>query len=607
MPRDTLSMQTRRNVLSLLGISTIGSLSGCLGAQSDPAQDDNSPQSSSADRVVQGEWISGSPSDAETLLHHQISDSASGARVGLTMDGAYTITTEDEVFPLWLDLHTLDEEGQEFEAELRDNLHWSEPYGQMTADDWVYHIQEIHQSEENWVGSQAFDSWSGISVEQTGELTFRVLLSSPNVDFPLEPVLWGAYCYPKELIQPFVEDRDLEGIQQNEELNTLSYTGNLGPYTFERWDREAEFVAVRNDEYYMHSVSDVPNAWIDAPYFESYTYNVIPEESTRLGSLRTGEITATGIPFPRVSEFESIDSVELNQEPQPFLTILAYNQRMNGWEEFRTREVRQAISTAINKDVITEQILRGFADTTHTFQPQWSDWYDEANVMEFGQGESYSHDQARELLEEHTSSGYGYENEELVDADGEQVELTFVFSEGSETTETTAEWIGQELEGIGFAINFEMVSFDRMIQQYIFNTWQGDGDPPWTAGPFNAGPREQTASENPWDLMYGIRFNTYPRSPAATDTFWTKEGSANYFGYEPEDDHLSAFREARALAGFDERFEIFSSIFGSISVDQPVNFVSMQEDIAGYQDNVVGPEPEFGHGWNSVTWYFDEL
>lgn len=607
MPRDTLSIYTRRELLSLLGVSAVGSVSGCLGAQTDPSSAEDTPmRSGSGEREVSGEWSSGSLSDAETLLHHQVSDAVSGARVALTLDGAYTFTPDNEVFPLWLDLESRDEAGREYEAVLRDNLYWSDPYGQMTAEDWVFHIQEIHQAEDNWTGSQAVDLWSDIQVEQTGELSFSVTLSSPNVNFPLEPVFWGAYCYPKALLEPFVEDRDLEGIQQNEELNTLSYTGNLGPYTFERWDREAEFVAVRNDDYYMHSASAVPAEWTEAPYFTSYTYNVIPEESSRLAALRTGEITAAGIPFPRVSEFKSIDSIYLNQVPQPFLTILAYNQRMNGWEELQTREVRQALSTAVNKDVITEQILRGYANTTHTFQPQWSDWYDESNITEFGQDETYSHDRARDLLAEHTSSEYTYENDELVNGDGEQVELTFVYVEGSESVETTAEWVGQELEQIGLAVNFEMVPLNQLIQNYIFNSWQGEGESPWNAGPFNAGPRDQTASAEAWDLMYGVRFNTYPRTPASTDSFWTERGSANYFGYVPEVDHAALFKEARATFDDAERLEIFNSIFGRISRDQPVNFVAMQEDIVGYQDKVVGPEPEFGQGWNSVTWYFAE-
>lgn len=607
MSRDTFSLQTRRELLSLLGVSTIGSISGCLGAQTGPASDEDTPtQSGSGERALRGDWSSGSLSDAETLLHHQIGDSVSGSRVALTLDGAYTFTPDNEVFPLWLDLQSRDDEGREYEAVLRDNLYWSDPYGQMTAEDWVFHIQEVHQAQDNWTGSQATDLWSDIQVEQTGDLTFSVTLSSPNVDFPLEPVFWGAYCYPKRLLEPFVEDRDLEGIQQNEELNSLSYTGNLGPYSFERWDREAEFVAVRNEDYYMHSVSDVPEPWTEAPYFNSYTYNVIPEESSRLAALRTGEITAAGIPFPRVSEFQSNNSIYLNQVPQAFLTILAYNQRMNGWEELRTSEVRQALSTAVNKDVITEQILRGYANTTHTFQPQWSDWYDDSTITEFGQDETYSYDRAKELLAEYTSSEYSYDNDELVNGDGEQVELTFVYAEGSETVETTAEWVAQELEQIGLGINLELVSFDRMIQQYIFNSWQGGGEPPWNGGPFNAGPRDQTASQEEWDLMYGVRFNTYPRTPAATDSFWTEKGSANYFGYVPEVDHASLFQEARATSDREERLEIFNSIFGRISRDQPVNFVAMQEDIVGYQDYVVGPEPRFGQGWNSVTWYFAE-
>ena len=56
------------------------------------------------------------------------------------------------------------------------------------------------------------------------------------------------------------DNEDLEGFKSDEEVQSLSYTGNLGPYTFENWKREDEFVATRNENYYMRDVDDAPEA-----------------------------------------------------------------------------------------------------------------------------------------------------------------------------------------------------------------------------------------------------------------------------------------------------------------------------------------------------------
>ncbi|ELY94690.1 peptide ABC transporter substrate-binding protein [Natrialba chahannaoensis JCM 10990] len=555
--------------------------------------------------------------DAESMNFIQVSDDNTNNRLALVMDSAYTITTDNEIFPLWMDIEDTGD-AQVYVATLRDNLQWGNDYGQMTASDWVYMIQEVHQGEGNWALSEAAGNWAGTHVEETGELEFQIELENPNADWPLEPDLWGSYCMPQGLLEPYVDEQDGQGLDQDAEVQELAYGGNLGPYTFERWDRDSEFVAVKNDEYYMNDLDadDFPDyiteeqveAWQNAPNFEEFSYQAIDEESTRLSALGRGEIEETNIPSTRVERFEGRPDVDVMEVPYPYLTIMAYNQRMNGWEELRTREVRQALSMAIDKVEISENILRGYAEVAHTFQPQWSEWYDESEVTRFGEGDTYDPDAARDLLEANLSSGYGYDSDgTLLDPDGEQVTLTMVYSRGTGTTETTAEFMGDELGELGIEVEFESVTFDQMIPNYVQNSWQGDeDDQPWTGGPNNDGPRDNSASTEDWDLMYGINFNTYPRTPAATDAFWTEEAPTNYFGYVPDADMESLFSTVRTSTDQSEREETLAEIFGVLSEDQPVNFVAMSDDIIGYQGYVDGPEEVFGQAWDRHTWVFDE-
>ncbi|MGM0389902.1 MAG: ABC transporter substrate-binding protein [Natrinema limicola] len=595
--RDSLTV-TRRRLLQGVTAAGIAGAAGCLGGN----ENDTTATYTAADST-----------DAESMNFIQVSDSNTNDRLGLTMDGAYAITPELNVFPLWLDIEDTGD-ATVFVATLRDNLEWGAGYGQMTADDWVYMIQEVHQGADNWALSTAAGNWDGIRVEATGSLEFQIELEEPNPDWPLEPTLWGAYCLPKGLLDPYVDERDGAGLDQDEDVQKLAYTGNLGPYTFERWERGSEFVVTRNDDYYMRDrdAEDFPSfvdddqvdAWQQSPNFDEFSWRAIDEQSTRLTAFEQGEITETAVPSSRVERFEGDPDIDVKQIPFPYLRTLAYNQRMNGWEELRTKAVRQALSMAIDKTEIADSIHRGYARTAQTFQPEWSEWYDKSAVTEFGEGDSYDQAAARTLLADNLSAGYGYDDGTLLGPDGEQVTLTMAYARGSETVKTTAEFIGTELEAIGIDVEFDDVTFDRLIQQYVHNEWQGDDDPPWSNGPSNAGPRDTARSKTDWDLMYGNSFNTYPRTPAAIDAFWTERASANYFGYVPEADLSALFSTVRTSTDQQARTDAMAEIFGILSEDQPVNFVVMTDNIVGYQHDVEGPNAVFGQEWDRHTWRF---
>lgn len=603
-----LLFPNRRGLLKTLGVGAAGitglGTAGGVGAQE---TDD--------EREVQGDYVVGDATDAETLNFIQISDVPSANRVGLTLDGAYALTPppNSEVFPLWCDIST--EDSQTYEVELRDGLEWGGGYGQMTAEDWVYMITEVFQAEDNWAGFTNQSDWirddEFIPVERTGELTFEIRLPEVDPAFPLKPVMWGEFCMPKELLEQYVPDRDIEGLQQDEEIQSLAYSGNLGPYEFERWDREAQFVATRNDDYYMQDATDIPEgydaeAWQGAPYFESWTYQVIPEESTRLSALRTGELTQTSIPENRVSQFEGEEDLYVNVAPQPFNSLLIYNQRANGWEPFRSVEVRRALSYAINKEAVVENVLRGFGNVAHTFQPEFSRWYDDSEVVETGVGDAYSPEEARNRLEDALGGTlYAYDGDRVVGPEGDQVTLKLVWPTGTQTTRTTVELIQQEYDRIGIDVELEGVQFNTLLEKYAQNSYRGEGEPEYNAGPFNAGPRDEAYSEEQWDMQYGIIFNTYPRTPSATRTFWTRTSSTNYYGYEPGPDMGSLYDQASTTTDESERQELYARIFGVLSEEQPCNFIAMSVDIDGFQNDVEGPEEVFDFGWNSNTWYFD--
>jgi len=593
-------------VLKLVAATGVAGLAGCSGNGSGGSED--------AEPDVQGTYVSASSVDAQSLNWLTIADSTSGSYVTATLDGTWAITPDREIFPLWADYST--DDGRVYEIELREGLEWGAGYGEMTAEDWVYMIETVFQAEDNWSGYPNADDWfrtnpdSGqrepIPVEQTGTRTFEISLFEVDPSFPFKPILWRQQCIPKGILEKYAEDRDTEGLQQDEELNTLAYTGNLGPYTYENWERSASYTVTRNDDYYLRDVADVPDRFREAPYFDQEIIRVISEESTRLGALESGEVDSAGIPPDKATRFENLPNVDVNVTPQPYARVLIYNMRANGWEPFRSKAVRRALAFAVDKESVVENILRGYGQVAQTMQPKWSEWYDDSRVEAFGVGDRYGPEATRSRLESALSgTEYAYDGDRLVDGSGDGVTLTIYYDSGQPTEGTIAEFVAQEFsENAGIEVQPEAVSSSTFQSNYVRTSAPEGSEPEWTAGIFNGGPRDVATSAEPWDMCINLQFNTYPFTPASSKGFFERRGGINFYGYYPEEDIGELYERASSTTDDARRRELFGEAFGLISEEQPFGFLAMPSSVSGYAEDVRGYDEEFNTGWDSQTWYF---
>lgn len=589
--------RTRRRLLRSLGLAGAVGLAGCAGDDepNHAETEENEPPSRSE------QWITVTQTPVTTLVPHRAIDDASRARLDLVMDGAYAITPDRTLFPLWLDVEDLDG-GQVYEATLREGLRWGDPYGRMTAADWVYHIREVHQGEDNWAGSWLAEAWAGAAVDRTGERSFEIELPEPNTQFPYEPALRESRCLPRELLEPYAEERDRDGLEDDDDLARLAYTGNLGPYTPERWERGERFVAARNDDYYMRNVENASTVWEGAPYFEEYEYRVLASERDRLQALRDGTATAAVVPPARLEQFRGNDRVSLYAVPEPTLTLLAYNQRANGWRPFRRREVRRACSMAVDKEALAEEVYDGFAEPIHTFQPPWSTW-DGTELRPFGRQDAEEDEDVSALLEEALGEDFGYDDGRLLDAEGEPVTWTLVHPGESGRTTSLASFLVRELERLGVGVETRRVGYERLLSEHLTNRWREEGDPPWEAGEYNAGPRGGTESAAEWDLLCGVGLNAYPLAPTATDRFWLERGSMNFSGYVPDAELTALYAEARAATSESERDARLDGVFGALNEEQPANFLVARRTPVGYRRGIAGPRETLNYDWDRQTWY----
>lgn len=622
---------SRRRWLAALGVGGATALAGCAGGETgetatttetatETEGDAVGEATETATEVSDLPEVSGTYTDVisnpiDTLNPLYNTEATASGVISQTLNNNYAFKPGNRVLnKTWERFETVDD-GSVWVGELRDNLQFSDPYGQVTAEDYVYQVQELQKAE--WTATADSDSWTeAVSVSQTGELEVQIELENSNILYPetYDPVL---YPIPKDLVQPYVKEEDAEGLKQDTELNELQFTGNLGPYSIKEWDRTNAIRLTRNEDFYLQEATDEFQLFENAPYFESYTVQVVKEQSSRLGALETGSVDAAGIPPNQISKFRDLDNVNVEIIPQPYNVPLVYNMRANGWNAgpgnlFRDKKFRQGLGCAVDKKRLVEGVYRGTAQPEYTWQPRWSKWYPgDDNLMKFGDrdGELYGKEATQSRIKQAIDdTEYAYQGDTLVGPGGDQVSLSLYHSAGQNTEKATAEFVAQEFaDNVGIDVRVEAINGSEFASKYWQQQIPENADSlEWSNGANNAGPRDVATSENGWDmsLVYGL--NTYPLNPTTGSVFFIKDSFYNPYGYYPSWDAKETFEAAQTASTEAELTEAINKAFTRIAEDQPMGMLVFTPDQAGYASGIQGPVENFHNGWNQAGWYREE-
>ncbi|MFY4815932.1 ABC transporter substrate-binding protein [Haloarcula sp. AONF1] len=638
--RDDPRHVGRRQWLSALGLAGAVTLAGCSGnggggSDGSDGSGNSSDGGSGSDELSQEEiYATAAASSFSTLNPIYNDENGAGNAIARALDLGYTFDEENEYVPLLYDMST--EDGEVWTFEVREGLEFSDPYGEVTASDFVYLIQEVHQS--SWASSVASASWDGVTVEETGEYEFQATLNTPQLLWPesYDPQL---YPIPQGLLEPYVEEEDTEGLRQDEELLELQFSGNLGPYVLDEWQRDGGTRYSRNDDYYLQDADDLPDVFDEAPYFEEAEIRVIGEQASRLGALETGEVDTAAIPPNQVEAYQNNDEIYVNQIPQPYNEKISVNMRDNGWTTgpgnmFRHVPFRQAMASAIDKEGLIQGVFRDFAETHFTWQPRFSNFYPpEEDIPQFGVGDSYGSEVARGLAEdafEMSEYDYRFDGETMVGPDGNQVQLSLYHSAGQNTEQLMADFIAQELgENLGIDVSVEAIDGTRFNNEYwtqtdfptpetneegevtnvpeeLVDTVNGE-EVEWTQpAATNPGPRNVTSNES-WDMEVVFGLNTYPRNPLANSVFF--EGANplyNPVGYYPGFDAEQLFQNARQATSQEELADALIELFANLAEEQPYIMLAFPDSTVGYREGLEGPIENFSNGWNLPAWRYGE-
>jgi peptide/nickel transport system substrate-binding protein len=203
----------------------------------------------------------------------------------------------------------------------------------MTAEDVVFSLDRIRDPA---LGS--YVGWmlaSVASVEATDDKTVVITLSAPDALFEYALASTAAHVVNKAFVE---QNGDKYGTPEVGSIGT-------GPFKFAEWKSGDYQRLVRNDDYW--------NKAAGGPYLDEITIKILPEPTTRVAGLQTGEIdyVIANVPSDQYATVQGIDSVSLSFVPSYYGEWITFDTQKAPFDNVKAR---QAMNYAFDKRAVRQ-------------------------------------------------------------------------------------------------------------------------------------------------------------------------------------------------------------------------------------------------------------
>ncbi len=231
---------------------------------------------------------------------------------------------DNEMEPALAESWEISDDGTEYIFHLRSDVtfHNGEPF---TADAVVYSWERAAESDFEYA-----DQWQEAElVERIDDYTLRITTAEPNA-------LFFSILFDQWAIVP-------PGFDPENPVGT-------GPYKFVEWIKGDRIVMVANEDY-----------WRGAPRIETLIFRPIPESSTRVAAIQTGEVDiVTRLSAEEAQRLVGHPNVKIITYPITRIFYIAFNNLTTGiGEPTEDARVRQAMNYAVDVDAIIDSIFDG--------------------------------------------------------------------------------------------------------------------------------------------------------------------------------------------------------------------------------------------------------
>jgi peptide/nickel transport system substrate-binding protein len=333
-----------------------------------------------------------------------------------------------------------------------------------------------------------------------------------------------------------------------------------GPYKLVEWKQGQYLTFVRNETYFNGK-----------PSIEKITSNVIPNINVIMAQLQSGEINVSAINGENLAVIKDYAKNSGKIKLQEGIPTSSYT--YIGWNNihplFKDKLVRQAITTAIDRQGIISNVLegQGVIVNSQTPPPFWN--YTD-KVPKF----DYNEAKAKQMLAE---AGWKPGSDGVLVKDGKRFEFELMVSQSSVTNQKIATVVQQNLKNVGIVATLRVLESSAFSQAYNDKKFES--------------------------IIYGWSRSGDPNPKGTWHSSSMANGGSNRQSYSnPEVDNLID-EDLKAL-DINKRKELLAKIDALIAEDQGYTFLFSNIDTMAYPVNLEGYNPKMSNLKQIVNWYF---
>jgi peptide/nickel transport system substrate-binding protein len=403
-------------IASLLALTVAAA--GCGGGSSSPAGSTGSP-ARPADRLVVG--YDREPDTLNRFTTHILEDIETCVVEGLvTTDEKMTIvpllaasipTVENGGVVLRKD------GGMDVTWKLKPNIVWHDGTPHTSAD-VKFTVEAINSPAYNPESTDGFDR-----------------ITSVDTPDPLTAVLHYKEVYAPYQLQ-FIRGTLPRHVLEGRDIDTANDYNRAplgtGPYKVAEW-RSGEYIRLEA----------VPSYWQDnaQPAIKTLLFKFVANTNTRINQLKSGEVDMVVMfPWDKHREVEGIPGVRVHRTDGNGYEHVTMNER--AFPAFADVRVRQALTHAVDRELITRTILEGLAPITHgPVQPV--SWAHNPNVRRY----AFDPARAKALLDE--AGWRDADGDGVREREGRRFAFTLITQAGFAVRENVAQVLQRQFKDVG--------------------------------------------------------------------------------------------------------------------------------------------------------------
>lgn len=456
-------MRMKRITAALTAAVMAVSLAACsnnadpVGESSQPSQTDTEPQAVHLNLAESWDF-----QYFYTIITPEVS-SSSGYDITYYLtsfyDTLFEYNTDGEVVGVLAEDWAMSEDGKTYTFQIKQGVKFSDG-SDLTAEDVAKSILAVPVNLGQYNGSYGRLSTIIEDAVVVDEYTVELHLTQPYYNTLRELCLANPFGIVSS--EQFNED-----LTAKDTFRTATY--GTGPYMYAGDNDGQTWNFVRN-----------PNYWGEAPDVDSFSIKYIPDNDAKILAMQNGEVDfLSGIKNISAESFEQMEQTEGFQAQADEKSLQTYYVGYNLSDPiFGDQTVREAISSAVDKDAIVESIYGGLYDKADTFFSRSLPYCDvEQTVYNFDL------DHANQILDE---AGYtDTDGDGIREKDGVKLSASFMYQTGSASDDNLVVYICDQASKIGIELtpqSAQMMDWYAMVQsgEYgltIFKTQGGYYDP----------------------------------------------------------------------------------------------------------------------------------